>query len=81
MKISKNIRREVEVAGVDYIVWIGPKGMLFKEKRKRLGKLLSWEQIKVAADAGVEAKALDGEADGADAGDGADAADAGGDKA
>ena len=62
MKLEKNIRRELEIGGIPYIVWVGPSGVLFKQKRKRSGKTLSWEDLLKHAQAeGLDCKSLDGD--------------------
>lgn len=64
MRIQKNIRREVEINGQEYIIWIGPKGMLFKVKRKRLGKLLPWEKLEAMLEAdGLDCRSLEDDDD------------------
>lgn len=60
MKLEKNIRREVNINDNDHVVWIGPKGVLLKQKRKRVGKLLSWEELlKLANVEGLDCKSLE----------------------
>jgi len=67
MKLEKNIRRELEIGGNHYIVWAGPSGVLFKQKRKRSGKLLNWEDLlKYAQAEGLDCKALEGDNSDAD---------------
>ena len=64
MKLEKNIRRELEIGGNSYIVWVGPEGLLFKQKRKRTGKKLNWEELLKHTQAeGLDCKELDGSAD------------------
>ncbi len=44
-KLSKQLKREIEVDGKPYMVTLSPEGLKLTEKGKRLGKELTWKDI------------------------------------
>jgi hypothetical protein len=44
-KLSKALKREVEIKGVLYTVTVAPEGLKIVEKGKRKGQELSWEAL------------------------------------
>ena len=51
-KLSKQLKREIEVDGKPYMVTLTPEGLKLTEKGKRLGKELTWKDI-VGGDAAL----------------------------
>ncbi len=51
-KLSKQLKREIEVDGKAYMVTLSPEGLKLTEKGKRLGKELTWKDI-VGGDAAL----------------------------
>jgi hypothetical protein len=51
-KLSKQLKREIEVDGKPYMVTLSPEGLKLTEKGKRLGKELTWKDI-VGGDAAL----------------------------
>lgn len=44
-KLSKPLRREVEIEGVLYTVTLAPEGLKIVEKGHRKGQELNWQQL------------------------------------
>lgn len=44
-KLDKQLKREVDVNGVAYIVTLSPEGLKVVQKGRRNGPELTWEQI------------------------------------
>ena len=44
-KLSKVLKREIEVDGKPYMVALSPEGVKLTEKGKRLGREHSWKQL------------------------------------
>jgi hypothetical protein len=51
-KLSKQLKREIEVDGKPYMITLSPEGLKLTEKGKRLGKELTWKDI-VSGDAAL----------------------------
>jgi hypothetical protein len=51
-KLSKQLKREIEVDGKPYMITLSPEGLKLTEKGKRLGKELTWKDI-VGGDAAL----------------------------
>jgi hypothetical protein len=51
-KLSKQLKREIEVDGKPYMTTLSPEGLKLTEKGKRLGKELTWKDI-VGGDAAL----------------------------
>ena len=51
-KLSKQLKREIEVDGKPYMVTLSPEGLKLTEKGKRLAKELTWKDI-VGGDAAL----------------------------
>ena len=65
MKMSKVLRRTVEVAGEDLQVQFGPDGLFLRGKGKRSGKVVTWDQIRgLANSSGADSKGFAVAADG-----------------
>jgi hypothetical protein len=44
-KLSKQLKREIEVDGKPYMVTLSPEGVKLTEKGKRLGREHSWKEL------------------------------------
>ena len=44
-KLSKQLKREIEVDGRPYMVTLSPEGVKLTEKGKRLGREHSWKEL------------------------------------
>ena len=44
-KLSKQLKREIEVDGKPYMVTFSPEGVKLTEKGKRLGREHSWKEL------------------------------------
>ncbi len=44
-KLSKQLKREIDVDGKPYMITLSPEGIKLTEKGKRLGKDLTWKEI------------------------------------
>jgi len=44
-KLSKVLKREIEVDGKPYMVALSPEGLKLTEKGKRLGKEVTWKEL------------------------------------
>ncbi|MBS0380498.1 MAG: hypothetical protein JSS29_18615 [Proteobacteria bacterium] len=44
-KLTKVLKREIEVDGKPYMVALSPEGLKLTEKGKRLGKEVSWKEL------------------------------------
>lgn len=44
-KLDKQLKREIEVNGVAYMVTLAPEGLKVVQKGRRNGQELTWEQI------------------------------------
>ncbi len=44
-KLSKQLKREIEVDGRPYMVTLSPEGVKLTEKGKRLGREHSWKDL------------------------------------
>ncbi|MBV8144308.1 MAG: hypothetical protein JO184_04805 [Gammaproteobacteria bacterium] len=44
-KLSKQLKREIEVDGKPYMVTLSPDGVKLTEKGKRLGREHSWKEL------------------------------------
>ena len=44
-KLSKQLKREIEVDGKAYMITLSPEGLKLTEKGKRLGKEMTWKEI------------------------------------
>jgi hypothetical protein len=44
-KLSKQLKREIEVDGRPYMVTLSPDGVKLTEKGKRLGREHSWKEL------------------------------------
>jgi hypothetical protein len=51
-KLSKQLKREIEVDGKPYMITLSPEGLKLTEKGKRLGKEMTWKDI-VGGDAAL----------------------------
>ena len=51
-KLSKQLKREIEVDGRPYMVTLSPEGVKLTEKGKRLGREHSWKELIGAGAAG-----------------------------
>jgi hypothetical protein len=51
-KLSKQLKREIEVDGKPYMITLSPEGLKLTEKGKRLGKELTWKDL-VGGDAAL----------------------------
>jgi hypothetical protein len=48
-KLSKQLKREIEVDGKPYMITLSPEGVKLTEKGKRLGREHSWKELLGAA--------------------------------
>lgn len=53
-KLTKSIRREIDIDGEPYTLTVSPEGVRLTRKRFRSGKALSWRAF-LAGEGGVEA--------------------------
>jgi hypothetical protein len=53
-KLSKQLKREIDVDGKPYMVTLSPEGLKLTEKGKRLGRELTWKDL-VGANSGAAA--------------------------
>ena len=53
-KLSKQLKREIDVDGKPYMVTLSPAGLKLTEKGKRLGREHTWKDL-LGADAGGSA--------------------------
>ena len=44
-KLSKQLKREIEVDGKPYMITLSPEGVKLTEKGKRLGREHSWKEL------------------------------------
>ena len=44
-KLSKQLKREIEVDGKPYMITLSPEGVKLTEKGKRLGREHSWKKL------------------------------------
>ena len=44
-KLSKQLKREIDVDGKPYMVTLSPEGLKLTEKGKRLGRELTWKDL------------------------------------
>jgi hypothetical protein len=51
-KLSKQLKREIEIDGKPYMVTLSPEGVKLTEKGKRLGKEVTWKEL-VSGDAAL----------------------------
>src|SRR5262252_1927140 len=56
-KLSKQLKREIEVDGRPYMVTLSPEGVKLTEKGKRLGREHSWKELTGTVSAGRPVRA------------------------
>ena len=44
-KLSKQLKREIDVDGKPYMITLSPEGLKLTEKGKRLGRELTWKDL------------------------------------
>jgi hypothetical protein len=60
-KLSKQLKREIDVDGKPYMVTLSPDGLKLTEKGKRLGRELTWKDLVGAEAAAAPASTRFGE--------------------